>query len=197
VVYGACKSKPLSALHSENQFFYNTGASLFLRQFFLRDKFRFNVMWHRRFLAALFFCWKLAESYVTLMRSVTRMDWLRWWYDHAADVVPPPPQTTSSFVIKTSQRRKSASPSAIQVKNPRKRIRVDEKLDVIRRLEKGERTVDTWLNVIFAHISIGTIRDSVVRVTESAKFVFQECHLHIGMNHTRHYGCQSLIFLSH
>jgi hypothetical protein len=69
-----------------------------------------------------------------------------------------------------SERRKSASPSAIQVKNPRKRLRIEEKLDVIRRLEKGERTVDIWLNVIFAHISVRTIRDNVARVTESAKF---------------------------
>jgi hypothetical protein len=37
-----------------------------------------------------------------------------------------------------SEKRKSASPSAIQVKNRQKTIGIEEKLHVISRLEKGE-----------------------------------------------------------
>jgi len=53
-----------------------------------------------------------------------------------ADVVPP--TTALAFVTKVSEKHKPTSPSAIQVKN-RQKI---EKLDVIRQLEKAERTVD-------------------------------------------------------
>jgi hypothetical protein len=37
-----------------------------------------------------------------------------------------------------SAKHKSASPSAIQVKNQRKKIGTEEKLDIKNRLEKGE-----------------------------------------------------------
>jgi len=50
--------------------------------------FRFNAIWHTRSVAALIFCRVLAESDVTVTPSVTCMDWIYWWYNHAADVVP-------------------------------------------------------------------------------------------------------------
>jgi IS30 family transposase len=68
-----------------------------------------------------------------------------------------------------SKKRKSASPSAIQVKNCRKTISIEEKLDIISRLEKGEWIVDIYRNVTLAHSSIHTIRENADRIKESAK----------------------------
>jgi hypothetical protein len=68
-----------------------------------------------------------------------------------------------------SEKRKSASSSAIQVKNWQKVIGSEEKLDIISRLEKGERIVDIQRNVRLAHSSIPTICDNGDRITESAK----------------------------
>jgi len=44
-----------------------------------------------------------------------------------------------------SKKRNCTSHSAIQVKNWHKSISIEEKLDVINRLEKGERTVGYML----------------------------------------------------
>jgi len=43
------------------------------------------------------------------------------------------------------------------------------KLDVISKLDKGERIVDIWRNVILAHISLRTMCDNGDGITESAK----------------------------
>jgi len=48
-----------------------------------------------------------------------------------------------------SEKRKSALPGAIQVKNRRKTISNEDKVDVICRLEKSERIVDVCRNVRF------------------------------------------------
>jgi hypothetical protein len=53
----------------------------------------------------------------------------------------------------------STSPSTIH----------EEKLDVIRQLEKGERIVDTCHNVSFAHNSVYTTHDNAETITESVK----------------------------
>jgi hypothetical protein len=50
-----------------------------------------------------------------------------------------------------SEKRKSASPSTIQMKNRRKTIGTEEKLHVISQREKFERNVDLCRNVRFAH----------------------------------------------
>jgi hypothetical protein len=68
-----------------------------------------------------------------------------------------------------SEKRKSASPSAIQVKNWPKAVGTEEKLDVISQVVKGERIVDTCRNVRLAHSSVHTIRDNADRIKESAK----------------------------
>jgi aspartate carbamoyltransferase catalytic subunit len=67
-----------------------------------------------------------------------------------------------------SEKRKSAVPSAIQVKNRRKTIGIDEKLHVISQLEKGERIVDICRNVRLAHSSVHTIRHNADGIKESA-----------------------------
>jgi len=48
-----------------------------------------------------------------------------------------------------SEKRKSALPGVIQVKNRRKKSSIEDKVDVICRLEKGERIVDLCRNVRF------------------------------------------------
>jgi len=68
-----------------------------------------------------------------------------------------------------SEERKSISPNAIHLKNRRKTGSIEEKLDVAGRHDKGERIVDTYRNVRFAHISVRTVRNNADRTAESAK----------------------------
>jgi hypothetical protein len=67
------------------------------------------------------------------------------------------------------EKRKSALPSAVQVKNQRKTIGIEQKLAIINRLEKGERIVDICRNVRRAHSIVHAICDNAVRIKESAK----------------------------
>jgi len=53
-----------------------------------------------------------------------------------ADVVPP--SIALAFVTKMSEKHKSTSPSAIQMKTWWKKFSIEEKLDIISRLEKAE-----------------------------------------------------------
>jgi hypothetical protein len=89
-----------------------------------------------------------------------------------------------------SDQRKSAWPNAIQVKNRRRTICIEEKLDIISWLIKGERIVDVCHNVRLAHCSVHTICDNAAGIKESAKsgtklFVSQDCHGPVRMNHTK------------
>jgi hypothetical protein len=68
-----------------------------------------------------------------------------------------------------SEKHKSASPSAIQVKNQRKTIGTEEKLHVINHREKGERIVDICCNVRLTLSSVHTFHDNGGRIKESAK----------------------------
>jgi hypothetical protein len=74
-----------------------------------------------------------------------------------------------AFVNKVSVKHKSASPSTIQVKIWQKTISLEEKLDVISRLEKGEQIVDIFYNVRHAHGSMCTVLDNSDIFVESAK----------------------------
>jgi hypothetical protein len=47
-----------------------------------------------------------------------------------------------AFLTNMSDKRQSASPSAIQVKNRQKTVSTEEKLDIISQLEKGGQIVD-------------------------------------------------------
>jgi hypothetical protein len=67
-----------------------------------------------------------------------------------------------------SEKRKSTSLSAIQVKERRKSDSIEEKLDVICRLQKGERIVDVCRNVRLAHSNKHTVGDNGYRITECA-----------------------------
>jgi len=72
-------------------------------------------------------------------------------------------------VTKMSEKRKSTSTSTIQVKNQQKKISNEEKLDLIRQLEKGELIVDIWLKVRFAHSSVHSTSVFADRIAESTK----------------------------
>ena len=69
-----------------------------------------------------------------------------------------------------SEKRKSTSPNAIQMKNRRKTISI-EKRDVISRIEKvNERMVDICHNVRFAHscLPTRTVRNNDDRINPLA-----------------------------
>jgi len=61
---------------------------------------------------------------------------LCWCYNHKNHLVIS--STTLVFVTNMSEKHKSTSPSAIQVKNQQKTIGNEDKSDVIIGLEKGE-----------------------------------------------------------
>jgi len=63
-----------------------------------------------------------------------------------------------------SEKHKSTSPSAIQVKNWQNTTSIEEKLDVISRLGKDEKIVDLSCNVRLTHSSVPTICDHADRI---------------------------------
>jgi hypothetical protein len=67
-----------------------------------------------------------------------------------------------------SQKRKSASSSAVQMKNRSKTIGIEEKLRVRMRREKDERIFNICSNVWLAYSSVRTIRNTADRSKESA-----------------------------
>jgi hypothetical protein len=77
--------------------------------------------------------------------------------------------TALTFLTNMSVKRKSASPSAIKVKNKRKAISIEEKLRLQMQREKGEQIVDICHNVRLAHSIIHKICDKADRIKESAK----------------------------
>jgi len=92
-----------------------------------------------------------------------------------------------------SEKCKSTSPSAIQVKNRQKKISTEEKLRHKPTLN-GEQIVNINHNVRFAQSSIHTICDD--RMAESVKlgtkvFVEQDYHSPIRTNHTKNCACES------
>jgi hypothetical protein len=70
----------------------------------------------------------LAESIITVTPSVTRMDWLCCWCKHVAHIVAF--STALASVTSISEKCKSTSLNAIQMKNRQKTISIDEKLDI-------------------------------------------------------------------
>jgi hypothetical protein len=110
--------------------------------------------------------------------------------------------TALAFLTSMSEKRKSASPSAIQVKNRRQTIGIEGKLCVIMRLKECERMVDLCRNVGLARGIVHKIRENADRIKESAKpgtkvFVQQDYHCLIRINRTKNCGCESFTFLLH
>jgi len=79
------------------------------------------------------------------------------------------PSAILAFVAKMSEKCKSTSPSAIQVKNWWNTINIEEKLEEISWLEKCEQIFYICHNVTCPHSSVHTIADNADRITESAK----------------------------
>ena len=143
----------------------------------LWDNFRFNTVWHWLYMIIFCLTWIDIDKlwlYLSCVRDYQKVTSLschqsRVWADyigdnsHAADIVPP--SIALAFVTKMSEKCKSTSPSAIQVKNRPKTISTEGKLDVISWLEKGEWIVDLRHNVI----SIHTVHDNADRITEYGK----------------------------
>jgi hypothetical protein len=89
------------------------------------------------------------------------------WHQRVVRVIPTP--SSLAFVTKMSDRHKTASPSAMQLKNRWKTINIEEKLDSVSRLERGEWIFDVCQNVRCAYISVHTIRDNADWITGSTK----------------------------
>jgi DDE superfamily endonuclease./Tc5 transposase DNA-binding domain./CENP-B N-terminal DNA-binding domain. len=68
-----------------------------------------------------------------------------------------------------SEKRNSTSPSTTQIKRQRKTICIEEKLEVINRLEKGERIANVCRALGWAKSTVRTIRNNADRIKESAK----------------------------
>jgi hypothetical protein len=79
-----------------------------------------------------------------------------------------PSSAALAFLSNRGEKHKSPSPSAVQVKNWRKTISNEEKLDIISQLEKGEHIVDICHVVRFVCISLRTVRENADRIKESA-----------------------------
>jgi hypothetical protein len=114
----------------------------------LGDNFQLNVPWKGRSMAKLILYRRLAESFVTIIPSVTCMDWLHWWHNHATYLV------SSSATLALNEKHKYTSTSANQVKNQWMTICPAQKLGVISQLGKGEWIVDLCHYVRLAHISV-------------------------------------------
>jgi hypothetical protein len=63
-----------------------------------------------------------------------------------------------------SEKCKSVSLSAIQVKNKWKEICTEEKLGAISWHEKGEQIVDVWYNIRLPHHGIHNICDNAIEL---------------------------------
>jgi len=92
----------------------------------LCGNFWFNTIWHRQPVVALITCRRLAESDISVMPPVTCMAWLCWWYNYMAHLVSF--WTALVFLTNISERHKSASPIANQVKNWQKAVGSDKVL---------------------------------------------------------------------
>ena len=124
--------------------------NFFLCNFTFRwlEIYQFNAMWHGQSVAMPISSRRLTESDITVTPSGTCMSWLSWWYNHAGHLV------SSSTALALSEKRKSISSSAIQVKTWQKTTGIEGILDIISWLEKGEWIVDIYHNVRLAHSSI-------------------------------------------
>jgi hypothetical protein len=72
--------------------------------------------------------------------------------------------TALAFLTNMREKRKSSSPSAIQVKDRRKTVGIAVKLHVISRIEKGKRIVNICRNVRLAHGTVHKIHDNADRI---------------------------------
>jgi len=130
------------------------------------NNFRLDAIYHRFFMWILTFCSRLAGSDITVTPSVKCMDWSHRWYNHAPHLV----SSSTAMVIlnNTSEKHKSTSHSAFQVKNCFNTVGNGEKLDAISWLKKGWMKCYIYCNVTLAHSSILTVCDNAGRIKQRA-----------------------------
>jgi len=120
------------------------------------------------------FCKSLTESNVTDMPSVICMDWLHWWYKHAAHVVSS--STALVFLTKMSEIHKSPSSSAIQVKNWQRTFSNEEKLHIISYLKNVNKSLTYAIMsdlLIVAHAELVIMLIALRKVpSQEQKFFF-------------------------
>jgi hypothetical protein len=137
----------------------------------------------------IIFCRRLAGRNVTLMPSFMCMDWLRWWYNHAAHSISS--STALAFLTSMSQKHKSASPSTIQVQNRRKTICTEEKLDIKANLKKVNEfliyaiLLDLIIVVYIQFVIMPKEMKKVLNQELKCWFVQQDYHSPIRINHTK------------
>jgi hypothetical protein len=122
-----------------------------------------------------------------------------WWVEYALITLVIQSSGSSSFLfysIGFSYQCKSTSLSAIQVKNWQTVVSMEEKLDVISRLELSEWIVDIWHNVRFTHSSILLPTDLWKVLSQDLKCLCSKSyHSPIRMNRTKNYGCETITIL--
>jgi hypothetical protein len=102
-------------------------------------------------------------------------------YNNAAHLILS--STASTFLTTMSEKRKSASPSVVQLKSPRKTIRNEEKLYIETPSKKVNEMVTCHI-VRVTHTSVRTSCDNTDRIKESAKSgakVYQHYYGPMGM----------------
>jgi len=77
-------------------------------------------------MSAFILCISLEESDVTVTPSVTSVNWICWWCSPMAHLFFC--STALAFVPNVSEKCKSTSPSAIQIKNLWKTVGIEGKL---------------------------------------------------------------------
>jgi hypothetical protein len=127
----------------------------------LHDNFLFTVMWRR-----LIFC-RRREKLMSLSRQESHV-WVDYVRDNTWLVICH--STALAFVTKMSGKCQARSLSAIRVKNWRRTISTEEKLDIIIQLEKGQHH-----NGRLARSSIRTVHYNANRIKESAKSGTKVC----------------------
>ena len=124
------------------------------------------MIWHRPSVATLF-CRRLAEM-ASLPCHQSHV-----WIHYTGDItwLISFLSTILAFLKTMSEKHRSSSPSATQVKNRLKAISIGEKRAVISWLEKGEWNVDICHNVRLAHSSTPHFR---LKLTELKRVLSQE-----------------------
>ena len=130
------------------------------------NNFRLDAISHKFFMWILIFCRRLVGSDITVTPSVKCMDCLHRWYNHAAHLVSS--STTMDILNNTSEKHKSTSPVAFQVKNCFNTVGTGEKLDAISWLKEGWMKCYIYCNVTLAHSSILTVCDNAGRIKQRA-----------------------------
>jgi hypothetical protein len=109
------------------------------------ENFLFNAIWNRRFLATLGLEASIKRRHCT--PSVTCMDWLRWWYNHAVHVVSSSKELAFLTSVSDEHTYIRILPSAIQVKNRRTHNQYS------REIRRNKLIWKSWMNCWYSVIN--------------------------------------------